>query len=391
MKNSEFILFLERLKTEPKGWLLQFSLSNLISSLDSSRLKSIMSGFLVFEKEKLCKVFTHQHDVYFYFPETKTDDMQALIIKLKFMIGFSVFQKIKENNLLTIYHMTTDLPYVLRLLERKTVKAEQIQKQQPSVNTSLSEMTHKTPFTPALLEQMESSLTNTDLSHLTKHQPVCAVVGRSPPLEVFSEIYVSLADLKKALCPQVDLFSAPWLLSRLLASLDICVLNNMAHHDSDAFKQNISINLTVKSILSDAFARFDASLSQTTKETILLELQLMDIFNDTESYLAARAFAMSKGYRICVDGVTVDSLPFLNLDAIGGSFIKLIWHPELIAKAKDENFARLIRQHNPNRIILCRVDDKNAIEVGHSLGISLFQGYYIQKTMFQNPKLQKNY
>ena len=49
---------------------------------------------------------------------------------------------------------------------------------------------------------------------------------------------------------------------------------------------------------------------------------------------------MSKGYRICVDGVTVDSLPFLNLDAIGGSFIKLIWHPELIAKAKDENFAR---------------------------------------------------
>ena len=61
MKNSEFILFLERLKTEPKGWLLQFSLSNLISSLDSSRLKSIMSGFLAFEKEKLCKVFTHQH------------------------------------------------------------------------------------------------------------------------------------------------------------------------------------------------------------------------------------------------------------------------------------------------------------------------------------------
>ena len=100
---------------------------------------------------------------------------------------------------------------------------------------------------------------------------------------------------------------------------------------------------------------------------------------------------MSKGYRTCVDGVTVDSLPFLNLDTIGGSFIKLIWHPELIAKAKDENFARLIRQHNPNRIILCRVDDKNAIEVGHSLGISLFQGYYIQKTMFQNPKLQKNY
>ena len=55
---------------------------------------------------------------------------------------------------------------------------------------------------------------------------------------------------------------------------------------------------------------------------------------------SSQAFAMSKGYRICVDGVTVDSLPFLNLDAIGGSFIKLIWHPELIAKAKDENFAR---------------------------------------------------
>lgn len=37
-------------------------------------------------------------------------------------------------------------------------------------------------------------------------------------------------------------------------------------------------------------------------------------------------------------------------------------------------------------MILCRVDDPQAVEVGNSLGINLYQGRYIQRLLMAQPR-----
>ena len=144
-----------------------------------------------------------------------------------------------------------------------------------------------------------------------RRQSVCALVGKAQPVELFEEIYVALADLKKALCPTVDVYQSPWLLDRLLETLDKRVLENIYHHDAGAFKKNFSINIAVKTILSADFQTFDKSIAPEDKNSILLELKQYDIFSNLSSFLAARSFIKEQGYRFCIDMVDSDSLPFL--------------------------------------------------------------------------------
>ena len=81
--------------------------------------------------------------------------------------------------------------------------------------------------------------------------------------------------------------------------------------------------------------------------------------------------------------VTASSLPLIQTDKLGVDYIKLIWNDELIHLAQTPQFVKAIRQNNPQKIILCHVDDKRAISIGETLGITLFQGYYIQKRLYQ--------
>ena len=54
--------------------------------------------------------------------------------------------------------------------------------------------------------------------------------------------------------------------------------------------------------------------------------------------------------------------------------------------SKNPVFVNAIKSNDPKHIILCHVDDKRAIEWAQSLGLSLFQGYYVQKLLYQTPK-----
>ena len=62
---------------------------------------------------------------------------------------------------------------------------------------------------------------------------------------------------------------------------------------------------------------------------------------------------------------------------------------ELLEKVKDQAFVEGIQRLNPQHIILCRVDDQMAIDIGQALGITLFQGYFVQKMLYQTPKAQR--
>jgi len=168
----------------------------------------------------------------------------------------------------------------------------------------------------------------------------------------------------------------------LTETLDKRVLAHVSKHDDGSLVSNFSLNLNVSTILSDEFLAFDESISPSQRSTIILELQLVDIFNDVKAFLLAKAFAQYRGYKICIDGITVDKLQYINRSNLNSDFIKIIWHPsfeEVINK--DTHFKDYVNRAERAKMILCRVDDVKAIEIGNSLGINMYQGRYVQREL----------
>ncbi len=242
-------------------------------------------------------------------------------------------------------------------------------------------------LTPSMLAKMQKALSMMDFSSLIRRQSVCAVIGKSPPQMIFDEVFVSIADLRDMLMPDVDLTSNPWLFLYLTETLDKRVLVSVSRHDDGSLTSNFSLNLNVSTILSDDFLEFDENINPAQRSTIVLELQLADIFSDIKAFILAKTFAQYRGYKVCIDGITVDKLQYIDREHLDGDLIKIIWHPSFMDVIKeDKHFTDYVNKAERARMILCRVDDPQAVEVGNSLGINLYQGRYIQRLLAAQPR-----
>ena len=146
-------------------------------------------------------------------------------------------------------------------------------------------------LTPSMLAKVQKTLAMADFSSLIRRQSVCAVIGKSPPQMIFDEVFVSIADLRDMLLPDVDLTANPWLFLHLTETLDKRVLASVSQHDDGSLNSNFSMNLNVSTILSDEFLTFDENINPSMRSSIVLELQLVDIFSDIKAFILAKTFA----------------------------------------------------------------------------------------------------
>ena len=242
-------------------------------------------------------------------------------------------------------------------------------------------------LTPSMLAKVQKTLAMADFSSLIRRQSVCAVIGKSPPQMIFDEVFVSIADLRDMLLPDVDLTANPWLFLHLTETLDKRVLASVSQHDDGSLNSNFSMNLNVSTILSDEFLTFDENINPSMRSSIVLELQLVDIFSDIKAFILAKTFAQYRGYKICIDGITVDKLKYIDREQLNGDLLKIIWHPSFMDMIReDSHFTDYVNRAERAKMILCRVDDPQAVEIGNSLGINLYQGRYIQRILTAQPK-----
>lgn len=96
-------------------------------------------------------------------------------------------------------------------------------------------------LTPAMLAKVQKALSMTDFSSLIRRQSVCAVIGKSPPQMLFDEVFVSIADLRDMLLPDVDLTANPWLFQHLTETLDKRVLVSISRHDDGSLTSNFRL------------------------------------------------------------------------------------------------------------------------------------------------------
>jgi hypothetical protein len=227
------------------------------------------------------------------------------------------------------------------------------------------------------LDRLVNSLARADLSNHVRHQSVCALVGSARPQPLFSEIYVSITELRDAIAPRIDLMANRWLFQYFTETLDRRVLSWLNREGSRLIQSGFSININVETILSEQFLKFEQMVAAGLHGTVVLELRIEDIFSDLEAFVFARDFVRQRGYRLCLDFATAEVLAAISRERLGLDMVKLFWHPGLEQELASPRCAAVLdrlRAGEGARTVLARCDDQSAIEFGRSLGISMYQG-----------------
>ena len=167
---------------------------------------------------------------------------------------------------------------------------------------------------------------------MMRRQAICLITPDAPPQPMFRELYISIDELRAIVMPGYNIASDRWLFQRLTQTLDLRMLQLLMKNDDRAIASAFSVNLNVATLLSDRFLAFDASLKAATRGTVVFELQTIDIFSDLAAYIFARDFVKERGYRICLDGVTDLTLPFIDRERLGLDLIKIVWNPDMLAQ-----------------------------------------------------------
>lgn len=261
--------------------------------------------------------------------------------------------------------------------------AERIRRTREQENNKGKSQARGRPFQPSDLSKLISILERADLSSVIRKQMACAMPDNGLPSPVFEEIYVSIDDLQKVCTPDIDLLSDRWMFHYLTRTLDKRVLSMLL---SGGIKGDtpFSLNMNVDTLISPEFRRFDELVPLAMRGRMVIELHKNDVFSDMGAYMFARDFLHDRGYRLCLDGLTHHTLPFFDRNKLGIDLFKIYWAPEGLKNLPPTGYAavtKLIKEYGDSRTVLCRCESEEALRVGRALGISYFQGRYIDRLL----------
>lgn len=298
-----------------------------------------------------------------------------------------------------VYDLAAGYEEFLNLIRRRIVKAVQQRKKAeaapkvaPAKQREEKVAPGQTrPLTPSRLANIEKELNTADLSRVMRRQPVCAAVPNMMIRRVFDEFYINITHLRQLLDPNTDLLSNRWLFKYMTQLLDERMLDMLGRNPKRYIDRPISLNLNIGSLLSESFTRFDEAIKPSMKVSIVIEIQVADIFSDMAAFKVAREMVQKLGYRVCLDGVTNLSFTQIDRERLGFDLAKLQWNADLDSELKtteNKQLAEAVKRCGPNRIILCRCDSREAVDYGQALGISLFQGRFLDKIIDPTAKVQ---
>jgi len=242
----------------------------------------------------------------------------------------------------------------------------------------------KGKLTPESLVRVESQLDDIDFDYVIRRQPVCGVRKGQKIRPVFHELYVNIGHLRRMLASDCDLLSNRWLFNYLTTVLDKKILEMMLGRVTAYLSAPISMNLNIDTVLSSNFAEFLKTVQEVVKPSIVIEIQIADVFSNMHAFIEANRFAQKHGCRICLDGLTTESFVQVDRESLGFDLAKMQWNADFagdLGTEENKKLAQSVERCGSNRIILCRCDSQHAIEYGHALGISLFQGRFTDRML----------
>jgi len=383
---EQLATYLLNLESNPLGWQavhLHFSRLNPHHRRDST-IRIALNGLHDLVRQHTGKIFLlFNYDVVAFVKGALVSEVNEAVEVVRALFQDDPLSRRPES-----FSTWYDLSVGIRKLQREARElAIEKARQRDGKRSSETGFVDIQPLDPARLYKLQLAVGSLDLSTYVRRQPVCAMAGDSHPRPVFEELYVRIADLQKPLLPSVNLSGNRWLFQHLTQSLDLRILSLLTRDPDSWLTGPVSLNMNVDTILSQAFLGFDQGLKSGAQRQVVIEVQPIDVFADYKAFQFAREFLRSKGYRLCMDGVTLETLPLLRREQLGVDLLKLHWDPAIArngeASDNDAHAAALaaLKASDPRRLIVSRCDDEAAVEFGQSLGIALFQGRYVDEIL----------
>lgn len=321
----------------------------------------------------------HNADLFFVCRHASVPEVDAAIMKVRHLFGIDpLAQGESEEDILrfaTWYNLEVQFEEVAEMIQQFHRDVDR------RARTGADSASRRMPITPRQLGELEKLLAKADLSKLLRRQPICALPAPNvAPKPMFREIFISIAEMQETLLPRIDMTSDLWLFQHLTETLDRRMLTMVTREIQNAELKSFSINLNLSTVLSPPFVNFDSSLKSVARGTVVIELQNIDIFSNMSGFLFARDYLRERSYRICLDGLNHQTLEFIDREKLGFDLLKLNWTMALVEDLSSRRTAELksrIDEVGRTRVVLARCDSRDAIEFGHSMGISMFQGRYV--------------
>ena len=389
--NVEHLLhdFTARLEKQPSGWrAVVLNLSRLRP--DSRRALQIRIAANTFENlvshfEGQIFLLT-QGDIVFICKDADVSAVDNAVNKIRYLFGddplAAVVDDIQSDGFSTWYDLAREYVKFATFVQQLHLDEQRRQKRIAAISGD-GQRDARQPMDPRALAELVTMIDRADLSNVLRRQAVCAVVPGEAPKAIYREVYISIADLRDAVMPKRDLTSDRWLFQYLTQTLDRRVLALLRRNDDSALAHSYSVNLNISTLLSQEFQDFDQSLRSGARGSIVIELEKVDIFSDLGTYIFARDFVRERGYRLCLDGVSALTLPFIDRERLGLDLVKVFWSPDLADPARGAEVRSAVERVGKARVILARCDTEEAVRFGRECGVNLFQGRYIDRLLAQ--------
>ena len=226
----------------------------------------------------------------------------------------------------------------------------------------------------ALEERVTAVGALTFMREFAKRQAIARIRRGYSPEERGREIFIGMKDLQRQLFPGVRLTENRNLFKELTLRLDQLVLRGLG--ESPLLQGSVSINLNVRNVLTDEFERVAQRLAERDNTELWIELDVADVMAHIDDFRDAQKVLRRHKVFTFGDNVSPDLVPAVEGAALGLDGYKLAF-PRESASLDDLEDAIRRAQAAKRPSILTRVEDEPSIELGQSLGVIHFQGFYI--------------
>ena len=392
--------YVERLKRNPAGRrAVVMHLSRLRAENRSAHHVRIAANtFEALVKQFDGQIFLlPQSDIVFVCKDENVGAVDAAVTKVRYLFGDDPLAVQGEENKdgFATWFNVADVASSFFTFVDEVRKEEERRRKRTTMSATGAQNSDRQPMDPVALHELIGAIVRADLSNLLRRQSICTIAAGEPPKPLFREIYVSIADLREAVMPKRDIASDRWLFQYLTQTLDKRVLALLRKADDSGLSHAFSLNLNITTLLSPEFQAFDAGLKAGARGSIVIEIEKVDVFADIGAFLFARDFVRERGYRLCLDGMTRLTLPFIDRAGLGLDLVKLFWSPDMADVSESDRqkeFLAGVERVGKGRIILARCDTEHAVAFGQKVGIKLFQGRFIEKMLSaaNGPALTRN-
>lgn len=282
------------------------------------------------------------------------------------------FGMVDQSRLLRTLDLRFKKQNAIRFLER-FVEEETKAKSQPSKRKRLRRLAESD--IDRVVEVTANIGSGAFAKVFVRWQKITEILPGAPPIEIMQEYFVGMDALKTHVFSDVELRGSGNLFNQLTITLDRLLLG--AYRDANPKNMQCSINLNVESVFTRTFEEFLSKTGESALENIAFEFRQANVLQQFDEYEVATNLIKSRGGTVAIDAVFPETVGIVNMQRLRADYAKIFWRQgaEQLLPTFEKDLEEM--QDRGTQIIFARVDDEQAVEVGHDLGVNMFQGFYI--------------